>query len=184
MSKILDVLHAEHSNTVMLLNGFEKQIDLFATGQSPDYELIEVTLDYLAEFPDEIHHPKEDLIYRKLKLIDPKAEVIDLPSEHEDLAALTRSVRTAIRDVLQDSLGPRDWLTSVSRNFLATYRRHMRMEDAFLFPLAEKHLSADDWRELDARLSDYQADPLFSPATAKRFEALLAYIKSLEVLEE
>ena len=183
MSKILTALQQEHANTAMLLKGFEEQIDQFASGNSPDYELLEVTLDYLAEFPDQIHHPKEDLIYQKLKLKDPTAEVIDLPSEHEDLAALTRSVRTAIRDVLQDSLGPRDWLTSVSRNFLATYRRHMRMEDAFLFPLAEKHLSADDWQDLDAKLSDYQADPLFSPATAKRFEALLAYIKSLEVLE-
>lgn len=178
MAKILDVLHHDHDRLAKLLRGLEKQIEIFEGGDDPDYELITNTLDYISRYPDRFHHPMEDLIHRRLKQRLPDGAVLDLKTEHEELAALTRSVSNAIAEVLQDTAGPRSWVATVTRNFITTYRHHIGIEERVFLPLAERTLTAEDWRQLDAEVAA-GLDDRISEADKTRFRALFDYIDSL-----
>lgn len=162
MVKILDQLRDDHKNLARLWDFLGRELKTFKEGGLPDYELVEIILDYCLNYPDLCHHPKENLVFEKLCARDPAAaEVIgDLRVEHEKLATLTWRFATAVGNVLEDEELPREWFMDVANDFLNSSRNHMQMEEVLFFPAALKTLTAEDWAELDTAVEDV-ADPLF-----------------------
>ena len=92
MAEIIDSLREDHRNMHRLLDVLDSQIEVFRRGEEPDYELLTQTIDYCLNYPDHIHHPMEDEVYRHLSAKDPalKKQMGDLEAAHDDLSALTR----------------------------------------------------------------------------------------------
>ncbi len=63
MVAVLRVLRQEHADLARLLDMVEAQL---GGDGAPDFELLTGILDYFLTYPDQYHHPKEDLIYRTL----------------------------------------------------------------------------------------------------------------------
>lgn len=177
MPKILDDLHDDHMNMARLYDLLGRELMTFKNGELPDYELVQKILDYCLAYPDQVHHPKEDLVFARLRVRRPQAAetVGDLADEHRKLSALTRRFATALANVLEDEQLPRDWFVDVANDFLAFSRRHMQMEEVLLFPAARKHLGLADWAELERAMERRSARP---PDTDRRerFEAGLGEI--------
>ena len=152
MPKILDQLRDDHKNMARLYDLIGRELKVFKTGELPDYELVKKIVDYCLDYPDKFHHPKEDLVYRKLKARHPAAaEVVGaLDDEHAKLASLTQRLSAALGNVLEDEQLPRDWFLDVANDFLVFSRRHMQMEEVLFFPAARKHLTPADWAEIAA----------------------------------
>ena len=155
MPKILDDLHADHMNMARLYDLIGRELKAFTAGGLPDYELVQKILDYCLSYPDQVHHPKEDLVFAKLKARRPKAAdaIGDLTDEHRKLKAFTRRFATALANVLEDEQLPRDWFLDLANDFLAFSRRHMQMEEVLFFPAARKHLTAADWAEIETAIA-------------------------------
>ncbi len=185
MSATLESLIQDHRNMGRLLDAFERQLRIFHEAGEPDYELMQSALEYFLDYPDKIHHPKEDLVWARLVERDSAAVagMGDLAVLHEELSALTHSIAYALKLVLQESTASRDWVGTSARNFLNAYRKHMEVEEALFFPLAAKALSAADWRKIDGQIKSAD-DPLFAPRDALRFESLRKYIEDLDQLAE
>ncbi len=185
MPATLDALIQDHCNMGRLLGAFERQLQVFREAGKPDYELMQSALEYFLDYPDKIHHPKEDLVWARLVERDSAAVagMGDLAVLHEELSALTHSIAYALKLVLQDASASRDWVGTSARNFLNAYRKHMEIEEALFFPLADKALSDADWREIDARIGSTE-DPLFARRDELRFESLRKYIEDLDDLAE
>ena len=181
MSKTLDLLHGEHAHLAKLLKLLDRQIARFGAGQRPEYEIISGVIDYCLDFPDQCHHPKEDLVFRRLQARDAAAAeaVGDLESEHEELAGLTRKLASAVRRVLSEEELPRAYVMSLAQEFAGRYRQHIKMEEQLFFPAAERALSSEDWCEIDARVAD-RVDPLFGPEVMERFQSLRDYVYQLD----
>src|ERR1043165_1387877 len=173
MAKMIDVLIEEHRNLEKLLVVLEQELDAFDRSEAPDYEILRAVIDYFQYYPEGYHHPKEDILFEKLKLRDPAAaqRIGDIEDEHE-----TETVRlTRFAEAVDDVLAGREFLRQnfhdLVREFIDYQRRHMQKEEAFLFPAAAKALRADDWSEIDARMGSGK-DPLFDDTTDKKFEEL------------
>lgn len=181
MVEVLRLLRREHVNLARLLKVLDRQIELLGGGGQPDYDVISGVVDYCLEFPDQCHHPKEDLVLEKLRLRDPEAadSVGDLEGDHEKLAAQTRRFAAAIKQVLLEAELPRDWLHSIAQEFVNAYRGHIAMEEQLFFPAAERALEAEDWAEIDARVGNRE-DPLFGGRVAERFRALSKEVLALD----
>jgi len=152
MPKILDRLREDHKNMARLFDLIGRELKVFKTGEHPDYELVKKIVDYCLDYPGQIHHPLEDLVFRKLKARDPNAGRIvgDLDREHAKLDAFTRRFSAALANVLEDELLPRDWFLEVANDFLGFSRRHMQMEEVLFFPALRKHLTPADWTDAEA----------------------------------
>jgi hemerythrin-like domain-containing protein len=173
VSKTLNLLRREHTHLAKLLKLLDRQIARFGAGERPDYDIISGIIEYCLDFPDQCHHPKEDLIYRKLQERDPEAAeaVGDLENEHEKLSGLTLELAATVRRVLGEVELPRDYVMKLAEEFLTTYRLHIQMEEQLFFPAAERVLTQDDWAGIDARVNDH-SDPLFGEHVHERFQSL------------
>lgn len=181
MSEVLDRLKADHRNLGHLLDLLERQLAVLEAGDDrPNYELIQAVLEYLLDYPDSGHHPREDVVYRLLQQRAPQAarQVGDLLHEHGELGTLTRRFAKAIDDVLLDLDVPRDRLVALGRAFVQRYRSHIAREDAAFFPAAEARLLPEDWM-IAASEFDAANDPLFGPKVEKRFAGLGSEIEAM-----
>ena len=177
MSDALLLLRLEHSNLSQLLDLIDEQCQLVTAGREFDLGLLETVTEYFSGYPDKCHHPVEDLVFQRLKMRDPAAvsDPDKLADEHADIERLTASLSQAISGA---GGGNTAGLADTMQRFVTDYREHMAMEEDHFFPAAAKALSEQDWNEIDFKLFD-NPDPLFDPATHKRFHVLRERINSL-----
>lgn len=174
MSRLMDSLEWDHANLTRLLDTLERQVAVFDEARLPDYDIIRAIVEYCLTYPDTVHHPKEDLVFRKLRDRDPTAaaRVGDLEGAHATLAVQTQRMASAVDAVLQDAAMSRATFDGLVRDFLAAYREHIAMEESQFFPAARAALTAADWAELDAAAGGPN-DPLFGDSVEARFKPLM-----------
>jgi hemerythrin-like domain-containing protein len=113
------------------------------------------------------------LIFRKLRERDPEAAEIvgDLEAEHERIGTLARHFQEAVENVVSEVEVSREAFDAVAQHFIKDQRRHLQMEEERFFPLALEKLTAEDWAEIDARITD-EDDPVFGAEASAEFAAL------------
>jgi hemerythrin-like domain-containing protein len=173
MTEVIKVLRREHANITALVKTLEWQVAEFEACRTPDYDVIRGIVDYFLSFPHLYHHPKEDLVFRKLKERAPEAaeRVGDLQREHEALGARSRELSAGLGAILDEAQVPREAFVRWARAFTDLQSRHIQMEEAEFFPAALEHLADEDWKDLQARMTTPD-DPLFGERVGERFEHL------------
>lgn len=179
MPHAIRILTLEHERFAKLLDLMDHLYEQLLEGDTPDFRLFHGIASYLSEYPDQVHHPKEDLIYRRLRKRDARSK--DGPGglvhEHEELSKLTMYFVECVSKAEKNS---NKWMENFQitlRKLIDHYRHHMAMEEAHFFPAALEHLTERDWAEVTYAISE-QVDPLFDEATL-RFEQLRHEILSM-----
>ena len=178
MTTIMEALRLEHANMARLLEVLERQL---GAGEAADFELIKSIADYLTTYPDQFHHPKEDLVYRSLLEAEPDsgAALDDLEAEHVELAERTKEFAFAVARILRGREAPGRWFEELGRGFIAYYRQHMAKEETGFFLEAERVLGPETFGELESRVTD-AADPLFDLRAAERLAQLRSSVAALD----
>jgi hemerythrin-like domain-containing protein len=146
MTYIVEVLRQEHRNIEKLLSILEQELSVFDRGDRPDYEVICAVIDYFKDYPDSCHHPKEDLIFAKMKARDPAraATIGNLEARHREGAGRLRRVAEAVESVLGDRDLLRQTVHDIISDFVTHERQHMAMEERIFFPAVLEVLRPDD----------------------------------------
>lgn len=178
MPNSLTLWHADHVNFAKLLDLLETQLRSFHDGGAPDYELMLDIMYYMTHYPDVLHHPKEDLVFAKLRQRDPliAATVDRLAAQHVSLRTRGTELVRELDGVFEDALLSRATIETTARAYLDEFRDHMRIEEEEILPLASRLLRAKDWAEIDAAIRHF-ADPLFGERTEERYASLARQIK-------
>jgi len=173
MPKIVDLLLEEHRNIEKLLLVVEHELAIFDSSGRPDYEILQTIIQYFQDYPESCHHPKEEMIFEKLKARDSASakRFGDVEAEHEVETRRLQSFARAVDSVLADQEFLRESFHLAVHDFIAHQREHLRKEELLLFPAAAKALRPEDWSEIDARLDD-RKDPLFDSVVAEKFHNL------------
>ncbi len=181
MTNIIEQIRDEHKNMAKLLDALDRQIAVFNGGGKPDYEIVVGVIDYFLDYPDRGHPPNEDLLARKILegANDAVGPLRKLEAQHEELGILTRRFSQLVRRVLDEAELPRNDLTRAAKEFIATQRHHMEMEEEHFLPRAETALSRDDLAALDSELFA-ETDPFMDPDTEARYATLRNAILSWE----
>jgi hemerythrin-like domain-containing protein len=181
MNYVIEVLRQEHYNIERLLRVLERELSVFNRGDRPDYEVILAVLEYFKDYPDSCHHPKEDIIFERLKLRDPvrATSVGDLEYEHREGAKRLRRVSLAVERVVSDQDLLRQTVVAIISDFISHERQHMAMEERTLFPAALNALRPEDWADIALKLAD-RDDPLYLPEFDQKFNKLRQNILEME----
>jgi hemerythrin-like domain-containing protein len=173
MPALIDSLRRDHADMELLLKVLEQEIAVFDRSDRPDFDIIEGIVDYFRCYPAQCHHPKEDLLFAKLRARDPEgaAGIIDIEAEHGQAARRLERFARLVDEVIDDQPIARGVLDTAVREFVEHERRHMELEERELLPNALASLHAEDWTDLDARLADTR-DPLFNREAEASFEQL------------
>lgn len=173
MNPTMTRLALDHTRLVQLLDLFEQLLDRFHTGQEPDYDLMSEMLEYMESYQDSVHHPTEDLIFRRVldKGVQ-RHDVFDvLRHQHDRLPQLNKRFRQSLDGIVHEAVLPREEVEAQGRELLGTLREHMALEDREAFPIALERLDEADWDAVEA-LSPNADDPVFGVPDPLRFRAL------------
>ena len=143
-------------------------------GDAPHFPLLRAMVCYIAEYPERLHHPKEDaLLFPAVRQARPDlGPVLDqLREEHVRgdalLAGLERSLTAW--EVLGDSRRPA--FEQQLAAYVDFYLSHMQREEREVLPAAREALDDAQW-DLLARALSQSRDPLASGTPTEEFRAL------------
>jgi hemerythrin-like domain-containing protein len=178
MPNTLAIWHADHLNFAKLLNLLEEQLGLFREGESPDYQLMLDIMYYMTHYPDVFHHPKEDLVFARIKEREsPAVATIDkLTKQHAALKACGEKLVHDLDDIVNGSIVERERIETSALEYLANFRDHMRIEEIDIIPLAARLLRDRDWSAIDAAIRHIE-DPLFGRKMDERYAAIAQQIE-------
>ena len=101
MPDAIRIIEDEHRSLAAVLNGLCTVAREIGAGRlEPDPDLLQAMIDYVREFPERLHHPKEDeQLFRLVRLRAPElAQVLDrLGQEHVRGGELLEQVGAALR---------------------------------------------------------------------------------------
>ncbi|UUZ68301.1 hemerythrin domain-containing protein [Polaromonas sp. P2-4] len=110
-------------------------------------------LYYIREYPEQVHHPKEDqYLFARLRDRTSKLDetLAELESQHTQGEALVRELERALtRYELEGSsafLAFRDLVEKYAKFYFS----HMRLEEEVILPAARRLLTPEDWTVVDA----------------------------------
>lgn len=182
MSKAVQTIWLEHVNIGSVLACLRYLTDEIAAGRwQADYQLLSDILDYMEEFPDQMHHPKEEqYLLKALRARRPDSQSMleKVHEEHVKGARMLADLRAKLHTFEDDPDENGDAFIDAARAYIAFERRHMALEEKELLPLAMRSLTGEDWQEIDAAFAAND-DPLFGTVRREQFERLFQHILNL-----
>lgn len=150
----VQVILNEHGQLSAIIGGMLRFVERIEDGkQIPGLVVLRAMLYYIREYPEQVHHPKEDrylfppLSGRSLEL---DAVIDKLKSEHAEDERLVRTLEDALTryELKGEPVFP--LLRDCVRAFADFHFNHMRLEEEVILPAAQRLLSKAEWEEIDA----------------------------------
>ena len=179
MSKTMKTLRSEHRSIAHLLTLLERQTELIEKTGEPNLQLIVELVDYFRSFPDMHHHPKENLVLRKLRERAPgfDDDFFGLDDDHDQLSDELHGFSRTVSSLLVDpNPMTRSEFVLAARSFIQREREHMAMEERFFFPAADRWLTEQDWIEIDSIVMQFE-DPMTEPGVGQRFGQISKHLE-------
>src|SRR6185503_8229141 len=179
--KAITILKSEHQSISAVLTAL-KELARMAQDATvrPRFQVLRSILRYIDEYPEQLHHPKEDkYLFARLVARAPETRLLveELQAEHDEGARLIRELERALLFFEEGwPAGAREFLKAVDA-YAEFHWKHMRKEEQQLLPLAERHLSAEDWKAIDAAFAANR-DPI-AGMQERDFEKLFSRIVTL-----
>ena len=181
MKEAIAVLKSEHRSISAVLHALKELARMAhdATAR-PRFQVLRSMLRYIDEYPEKLHHPKEDEhLFARVAARAPEARALveDLKAEHVEGERLIRELERALLFMEEGwPVGAREFRDAVEA-YAEFHWKHMRKEEQQLLPLAERHLTEEDWKAIDAAFAANR-DPI-AGMQERDFEKLFARIVSL-----
>ncbi len=165
--------HDEHQYFSRLLDMLRREMDLFATGQTPNYALMLDVIHYLRDYSDAVHHPREDAVFARVAQLAPDRALLvaRLRQEHRVIANAGETLRRLLEEAAGDAVVSRAEIEVAAATYLVYYGNHIKLEEEDIMPLADQVLSAADWQAAK-NAAPSGPDPAFGARPEQRFSEL------------
>ncbi len=174
MSIAITIIRDEHRALASVIKGLQFLIqEIQNRGQMPNFQLLQAIVSYVEQFPDKLHHPKEDqYLFPILRQRCPAsaADLDILEDEHERGAAVTARVVDTLREYVADPAHFEAFAQAVD-DYANFHWAHMHREESVILPLAAEHLTSEDWMGINAAFKS-NSDPLVGINTQREFREL------------
>lgn len=158
MRPALTIIRDEHRTISAVLHALKDLARAaLEPGARPAFPALRAMIRYIDEFPEKLHHPKEDRhLFNRLEVRSAEARplIATLRAEHEEGARLVRELERSLV-FFEDGApeGPGKFLEAVNA-YADFHWKHMHKEETELLPLAEGCFTEGDWLEIDAAFQD------------------------------
>lgn len=173
----LSIIHDEHEHLSAVIQGMLYFVRLIENGGNvPDLKVFRAMLYYIAEYPERVHHPKEDqYLFAKIKerthQLD--SELDALIDQHSRGEILVHRLQDALLHYEFGGAPAFPHFLDLVEQYAHFYYAHMRTEEDRIMPVAKQILNDADWKEIDAAFMEnrkimndagerYKYDQLFS----------------------
>ncbi|MCF8197224.1 MAG: hemerythrin domain-containing protein [Sulfuritalea sp.] len=182
LNAALAIIHDEHRSLAAVIHGLRFLVHgLRERNATPDFKLLWAMIFYLDEFPEKLHHPKENAyIFSRLRQRTHEADLVVAELEQQHIEG-GRHVRELERALGHYEAGMPEGLNQFSvavEKFAEETLKHMALEENTVIPLAKKFLTPEDWVEIALAFGE-NGDPRFDAEADHEFQDLFSRIVNL-----
>ena len=179
MTQALDIISTEHRSMWQLTVVLEELCKHCAEPEhKPDAELFELILDYIEQYVERVHEPKEETyLYRAVleRSSEGNDMIAEFKREHAGTPDAVARLRAQMKAVVRDYPAGAAEFRQALEDYISMMRRHIMKEESDLFPLARRTLTDVDWDEINSAFAD-SADPSFGEQALVEFRARMSRI--------
>ena len=179
MTEALQIISSEHRSMwqlTVVLDELRRQMG--KPEEKPDTELFDLILDYIEQFIERVHQPKEEtFLYRAVldRTHEGDAMIAEFRREHANSPAIVARLRAQLPTLMDHYPQGVAEFQAALEEYIAMLRHHIMKEESDLFPLAHRILTDADWGEINSAFADSH-DPLFGESARVEFRALMSRI--------
>ncbi len=170
---LMQELREDHRNMAIILDMLDTLVGEVDAGDDPDFGLLAEIMRYMTVYPDAVHHPKEDLMYARLR--DRRADLTegleDVEADHLAIAELGARLRDEVEAINAGTAVRRATLIADAAKYALRLRSHMRWEEEDLFRRIDSMLD-DEPQEFDVSGYAHNKDPVFGLEIGSGFSRL------------
>ena len=147
----LHIIGEEHQSLAAILHAIRFMLKEISAGKlAADLKLFQAMVHYLDAYAEKRHHPKEDLLFRRLpqRTAEGAEALARLGLQHAAAPQRMAALEQALADYVADN-SRFDEFASAFEAYAEFYREHMMLEEDVVLPLLRSHLTAEDWTGLD-----------------------------------
>lgn len=176
----LRIISEDHNNLWRLATTVDQLATDMESGAPLEAAFFGSVLDYIEQFVERSHHPKEDdYLFARLRLRSAEADVLldALQAEHQAGLARLQALRASLAGAQRGQL-PLALLVSQLHGYTAGIKSHILKEERQVLPLARACLVEEDWEYINRAFLDNN-DPVFGAQAQAEFRALYHRIATL-----
>jgi nucleotide-binding universal stress UspA family protein/hemerythrin-like domain-containing protein len=178
----LAIIRDEHRSIAAIIHGLEFLVrGARESGGPPSFPLLRAMVHYVIAFPERLHHPKEDTyLFRKLRARTHEfdATLDELERQHDEGHAIVAELEQSVDAYRADPDGGLTRFAAAVERFATSQMQHMALETKVILPAAQRHLTDDDWREIETAFAGND-DPRLAVDNDEEFRQLFARIQNL-----
>ncbi|WP_082584152.1 hemerythrin domain-containing protein [Noviherbaspirillum sp. Root189] len=170
-----DLLNAVIQAMVHIVRAIDKG------GKAPDLKVFRAMLFYIREYPEKMHHPKEDyllfpLVRKRTHEVD--QAIAELEAQHTLGDRLVLQLEHALARYELEGKPAFEPFYLMVEQYAGFYSAHMRLEEDKILTTAMEVLTDEDWKKLDAAFTNHE-DPLIGSQYKESMEKLFSLIVNL-----
>lgn len=182
LNSALSIIHDEHRSLAAVVHGLRYLVRESQTKNTrPDFRVLWAMISYLEEFPEKLHHPKENaylFVRLRQRTHDADTVLAELERQHSAGVQHVRDLELALGHYEAGIADGLEKFSAAVEKFGDEILKHMALEESILIPMARKHLTAEDWVEIGAAFSE-NGDPRFDAAADHECRDLFSRIVNL-----
>lgn len=178
----LSIIHEEHLHLAAVIQGMQYFVRAIDDGAiAPDLKVFRAMLFYISEYPERVHHPKEEkFLFAKIR---DRTHQLDqdldkLSEQHAQGEFLLHRLQHAL--LRYEFFGATEFIAFRDKalQYCQFYYEHMRTEETLIMPVARQVLNDQDWREVDTAFLENRAE-LDQEGERYRYEQLFSLIVNI-----
>jgi hemerythrin-like domain-containing protein len=178
----LRVIQDEHDLLQSVIHGMLHLVrDIAKGGAAPDLKVFRAMLFYIREYPEKVHHPKEDhYLFARLRARTNQldATIAELEVQHAKGDALIGALEHALAGYELVGAPAFKTFSDMVENYAAFYTSHMRLEEDEILPVAAQVLTPDDWKIINDAFSA-NINPLAGAEHKQELQKLFSLIVNI-----
>lgn len=177
----LSIIKDEHRSLAAIIHGLQLAIGKIEEASNSDVGLLRAMLFYIEQFPERLHHPKEEsFLFRLLRLRTSEYDGVlaELEQQHHEGSVLFVELRKALQAFESGGAGTVAVFRSALEHFAKAQWHHMTVEEQVILPAAISHLTDADWHEVSQAFKSNN-DPHFAMQDDGVFNELLVRILNM-----
>lgn len=175
---LMALIHEEHRTIAAVCEAIERSLPGLEADDERAVGIVRLALEYMRDFPEWNHHPREEHLFAlaldKDPLLERTFEVVR--AEHDSLPGDTQALLDFLAKPRDHHMNGR--AVSALRLYLEEQRKHIAREDRDIFPRLRGLLPPSAWA-LPPASAESPADPLSGKVAPGRFKPLLDAIGAL-----